>query len=220
MYSPAFFAAFDLFFSPWRGRRLRTVLVPPLPLLPPGPLLLVANHTSWWDGFLLRDLQRALRPGAPFHVVMREAELRRRPFFRLMGALPLQPGSPASTRALLRTVGKLVQDEPGAVIVFFPQGRIWPSSRRPLGFRRGVDLLTAAAAPCTVLPVALHVEPLNRSAPVAFIAPAVAVTVGSGDAARNIHQRVEAAVAARLDALRAVLDAHGEDAMQHLEPSR
>ena len=84
--------AFELFFRPWRDARVRT-LVAGLPAdLPRGvPLLLAANHVSWWDPFTLREMQRALRPGAPFFTVMLEAELARRPFFRRMGVVGLDP---------------------------------------------------------------------------------------------------------------------------------
>jgi 1-acyl-sn-glycerol-3-phosphate acyltransferase len=215
MYSRTFFAAFDLFFQPWRARRLATApLLGRLPQIPPGrPLILVANHTSWWDGFLLRDVQRALRPDAPFFAVMNADELRQRRWFRFLGALPLQPGSTASMLGLVRTVRRLAAERPDAVIAFFPQGAIWPSSRRPLGFRRGVELVMRAAAPCAVLPVGLHLEALNHAAPTAF---AAAGPTFSYPAEPITAARLEAAVEERLDALRHILDSHGERAVQHL----
>jgi 1-acyl-sn-glycerol-3-phosphate acyltransferase len=215
MYSPAVFSAFELFFGPWRARRLRTVLLPqpgPLPL-PGMPIVLVANHTSWWDGFLLRDVQRRLRPRAPFHVVMREDELRRHPAFRLMGALPLRAGSLSSTRALVRSVRAISARHRDAVFAWFPQGAIWPSGRRPLGFRRGIELIVDAASPCWIVPVGLHIEPLNRSAPTAFIAPGPALAApGTAVGATQL----EAAVTARLDAVSALLHEHGEAAVRHI----
>jgi 1-acyl-sn-glycerol-3-phosphate acyltransferase len=208
-FSPAASAAFDLVFRPWRRRRLHVApwIDRPVDLPADRPLVLIANHTSWWDGFLLRDLHAALRPGTPMYTVMTEAELRKHPFLRLLGAVPLQPGSPGSLLRLLRSLGDAVQQRPATTIVFFPQGRIWPSARRPLGFQRGVETLLRAVGPCTVLPVGIHIEPLNHAAPTAF------VTLGqprpypgpglSADA-------LEDAVSERLDRLAAMLDRHGE----------
>jgi hypothetical protein len=218
MYSAAAFAAFDAMFRPWRARRLAAapLLGPELPAPVDRPLILVANHTSWWDGFLLRDVQRALRPGAPLYTVMAEQELQRNPWFRLMGALPLRPGSPRSLLALLRTVRRITAERSDAVFAFFPQGCIWPSGRRPLGFERGIELVIRAAAPCCIAPVALHIEPLNRAAPTAFTAVGAIMHVPEEDVTAVALER---AVAARLDTIRALLDEHGERAVQHIMES-
>jgi 1-acyl-sn-glycerol-3-phosphate acyltransferase len=218
MYSGAAFSAFDLAFGPWRSRRLAAApmlgLEQPVPA--DRPLILVANHMSWWDGFLLRDLQKALRPAAPLYTVMMERELRRNPWFRLMGALPLRHGSSSSLLSLLRSVRRIAATRSDAVFAFFPQGCIWPSGRRPLGFLRGVELMARAAAPCSMVPVALHIEPLNHAKPTAFIAMGPAIHVPEeGVTAASL----EAAVSARLDAIRAILDEHGERAVQHIRES-
>ncbi|MFP4624931.1 MAG: hypothetical protein ACLFRX_12175, partial [Gemmatimonadota bacterium] len=78
-YSPRVWAGFELVFRPWMRRRLDGIHVRGLEGAAwiPGelPVLLLANHVSWWDGFLLREVHRSLRPDAPLHVVMSEAEL-------------------------------------------------------------------------------------------------------------------------------------------------
>jgi 1-acyl-sn-glycerol-3-phosphate acyltransferase len=217
-YSDAAFRAFDAFFQPWRARRLRTA--PPVGLprdLPADrPLVMVANHTSWWDGFLLRDVHRALRPGAPMYTLMAARELERRPFFRLLGAVPVREGSAAGTLHMLRCLRRWTTERPDASVIVFPQGRIGPSGRRPPGFRRGVELIIRAVAPCRVLPVALHVEALNHAAPTAFIVAAPVIDVDTGLDARASVPALEGAVTARLDALTALLNEHGEDAVHRL----
>lgn len=217
-YSEAAFRAFDSFFQPWRARRLRTA--PPVGLpsdLPADrPLVMVANHTSWWDGFLLRDVHRTLRPGAPMYTLMAARELEDRPFFRLLGAVAVHEGSAAGTLHLLRCLRRWTTERPDASIIVFPQGRIGPSGRRPPGFRRGVEFVIRAVAPCRVLPVALHVEALNHAAPTAFIVGAPVIDVAAGLEARASLPALEAAVTGRLDALAALLNEHGEDAVHRL----
>ena len=138
-YSARVWRGFELLFRPWMHRRLDGIHMRGDEAggwLPEIPVLLVANHVSWWDGFLLREVHRRLRPDAPLHVVMTESELRRIPIFQWMGAVPLGD-SRLAARALLEDLRQRIDARPDAVIGFFPQGRIWPSHRRPLGFRRG-----------------------------------------------------------------------------------
>jgi 1-acyl-sn-glycerol-3-phosphate acyltransferase len=211
-FSPLAVAAFEAFFRPWRDRRVRTCMAGlPADLPPDVPLLLAANHTSWWDPFTLREMQRVLRPSSPVFVVMLDDELRRRPFFRWMGVHGIQPGSGASLRACVRELRERLAERPDGSVVFFPQGRIWPSFKRPLGFHRGVGLLARELAPVVVLPVALHVEPLNATRATVFASVAEPIRV---DGALRPSQ-VEAAVTAELDVLLAFLARHGEDAPKH-----
>jgi 1-acyl-sn-glycerol-3-phosphate acyltransferase len=205
-------AGFETLFRPWMARRLSGVHIRGVPEslpLPRLPLLLIANHVSWWDGFLLREVHRRVRPAAPFHVVMAAAQLRRHPLFRWMGAIPLDDG-PLGARAMLRDTRRICT-RGSPVIGYFPQGRIWPSHRRPLGFRRGGEWLAESLAPVLVLPVALHLEPLNRSAPAAFVAVDQPFPVWD----RVLPGILEERIVAALDQLHGVLDTHGERAPLH-----
>lgn len=208
-WSPPAVRAFELLFRPWRDAKVLTRFTGlPAELPDRIPLLLAANHVSWWDPFTLREVQRALRPGAPFFTVMLEAELARRPFFRRLGVVGLDPASPGSLRACIRRLRGLLEERPDGAVCFFPQGRIWPSHRRPLGFRPGIGLLARELGRMIVLPAGLHVEPLNAVRPTAFasLAPPMAID-GRLDPAE-----VESAVAREVDAIHAFLARHGEDA--------
>jgi hypothetical protein len=213
-YSALAFRGFDMLLAPWRATHIQRAPLPTVRGIPADrPLLIVANHTSWWDGFLLRDLHRVLRPSSPMYTVMGSAELQRRPFFRLLGCVPLDADSRTGVRALLRGLQAAAAKRPDCSVIYFPQGRIWPSGRRPLGFRRGIELVVRALAPCTVLPVGLHVEPLNRATPTAFVLPAEPLVCAAG--AHVGADTLEAAVSERLDALARILSSHGEDAVRH-----
>jgi 1-acyl-sn-glycerol-3-phosphate acyltransferase len=210
-FSPLALRAFEAVFRPWMRRRLDAIRFTGLPeRLPPRlPLLVVANHVSWWDAFLVREVHRVLRPGAPLFTVMLEPELARRPFFRWMGVTGIAPGAPASVARTLRGLQRAVHAHPGATVLFFPQGRIWPSHRRPLGFERGVEGLARRLAPVTLLPVAIHLEPLTAPAPTAFLSAGAPLLCTTGAPAAEYLER---AVEAELDALRAFLAVHGEAA--------
>jgi 1-acyl-sn-glycerol-3-phosphate acyltransferase len=206
-FAPAAVAAFELFFRPWMRGRVRAVLVAGVPrdLPPDRPVLFVPNHVSWWDGFVMRRVQRVLRPGAPLFHLMSERELRRFPFFRRLGVVGIDAGSPSSAARALRCLEARLAERRDGCVVLFPQGRIWPSFRRPLGFERGVELFARRLSPL-VLPVGIHPEPLNAVAPTFFVS--VGEPVEGGVDARGLEARVEA----ELDALSAFLARHGEDA--------
>lgn len=211
-WQPAAVRAFELVFRPWRDARVRTLAAGlPRGLPKDVPLLLAANHVSWWDPFTLREVQRALRPSAPFFTVMLEAELARRPFFRRLGVVGLDPASPASLRACIRQLKRLLDERPDGSVCFFPQGRIWPSFKRPLGFRPGISLVARELGAMMILPVGLHLEPLSATRPTVFASAGEPMRVeGRVDPAE-----VEAAVTRELDAIHAFLSRHGEDAPRH-----
>lgn len=217
IYSGAAFRGFELAFRPWQSRRLRRTPIVGLPdpaTLPTDlPLVLVANHTSWWDGFLLRDVQLALRPRSPMYTVMTRRELRRFPFLRLLGGTGLDTESRTGALSMMRSLGTALRHRPDAVVVYFPQGRIRPSWARPLEFRRGVELLLRSVGPCTVLPVGLHIEPLNAVAATSFIAAAAPLSVTDG-AVTAAH--LESVITARLDSLQRHIGRYGEDAPARL----
>lgn len=202
---------FDMAFRPWMRRRLRVRLTG-MPSTLPGdvPLLLVANHVSWWDGFLLRAVQRELRPAGTLYTVALERELVKHPVLRMIGAIGIEPSSPASILRAVRTIERKRQAMPEAVFGYFPQGRITPSYRRPLGFRRGLDVFARALAPAIALPVAIHIEPMTAAAPTAFVS--IGDPLRAAQAFRG-HAFLEREVERTLDRLLAFLATHGEDAL-------
>ena len=203
--------AFDAVFQPWMRRRLRVRIAGIPSALPQDiPLLLVANHVSWWDGFLLRAVQRALRPASTLYTIALERELVKHPVLRMIGAVGIEPSSPASILRAVRTLARKRGAMPHAVFGYFPQGRITPSYRRPLGFRRGLDVFARALAPAVILPVAIHLEPMTAAAPTAFVS--IGEPLRAGTHYRG-HALLEQTIEHELDRLLAFLATHGEDAL-------
>jgi 1-acyl-sn-glycerol-3-phosphate acyltransferase len=201
--------AFDSVFRPWMQRRIRTCIAgAPSRVADGTPILLVANHVSWWDGFLLRAVQRDLRPQSVLYTLALERELRSHPILRFTGGIGVDPASPSSVLRAVRRFETNRREFPDAVFAYFPQGCIAPSFKRPLEFRRGVELFARALAPLTVLPVAIHIEPITNLAPTAF------VTLGNPFASDgNInHHDLERQIHALLDETLAFVAKHGERA--------
>jgi 1-acyl-sn-glycerol-3-phosphate acyltransferase len=192
--------------APWRrGRLYVRALGTPARIANDRPVLLVANHVSWWDGFLLRAVQRAVRPQAALRTIALERELVRHPILRRIGGIGIEPSSPSSILHALRELARLRSDD--LVLGYFPQGYIRPSHARPLGFHRGIDLVMNALAPAAVVPVALHVEPLAHFAPTAFVAVGAAI-----DGATVDHATLELRLTRLLDEVLGFVAVHGEEA--------
>ncbi|MGI9629180.1 MAG: lysophospholipid acyltransferase family protein [Longimicrobiales bacterium] len=171
-----------------------------------GPVLYCANHVSWWDGFLVRRFHRRRRQG-PLYTIMLEGELRRRPALRRAGAIGLAPGSLSTTRNVTRFLGESATD-PRSSVCLFPQGRIWPSTRRPLGFEPGMRLFAGAMGDPWIVPVGIHLEPLNHFRPTAFVLAGEATQWNEGLSPEGVERAVEAL----LDHLHSHIEQLGESA--------
>ena len=195
--SPSAWRLFEVAFRPWLRTRLAGIHVGGLPapehLDPSLPLLLVANHTSWFDGFLLREVHRRLRPAGPLHTIMLDRELRGRPILRMLGGMGFDPERPATFRKVLRGLERIPTRPVPPTISFFPQGKIFPSFRTPLGFRSGVELLARRLGASHILPLGIHLEGGSRTRPQAFLSagPLVTVTAGGSPSARELEVMVE-----------------------------
>lgn len=133
------------------------------------PLLFIANHAGNWDGFMLRALQKRLRPAESIFSIMLESELKQRPIFRRIGGIGLEPGKTASTRKVLRELKELRNLYPRMAVSLFPQGRLVPAWH-PLHFEPGAIAITKALLPAVVVPVALRYECLQGLKPTALMA--------------------------------------------------
>lgn len=208
-WQPRVVRGFEAVFRPWMRRRLGGLHLTGLDRELPGdrPLIFAANHVSWFDGFLIRELHRRLRPGVPLYTLMGREELCRNGFLRRLGVLDLDAERPAALKGLLRRLDAERAATPGMAISMFPQGRIWPASRRPLGFRGGITHLVRRLAPAVVVPVGIRFEPLTTVAPHAFVA--VGHPIADGAFSLPV---LESAVAGQLEAIERLLTEHGEDA--------
>lgn len=127
-----------------------------------GPVLVVSNHVSWWDPLVALYLTEVLAP-CDSYALMDAANLRRLPFFALIGGFGVDLTSPSDGAASMRYAVKLLKNKSSLVWVF-PQGRERPPTVRPLGFRPGSAEIARLAKAVTV-PVALRYEFAERERP-------------------------------------------------------
>jgi 1-acyl-sn-glycerol-3-phosphate acyltransferase len=167
---------FEVFFS-WHVRRriagrfasLRIHGLEPLrEACARGPVLVVSNHTSWWDPLVMFDLSyRILR--CEGSALMDAKNLRALPMMGWIGAFGVELGDPEDGERAVR-YGAEQLSKPGRMVVVFPQGRERPVSERPLVFRPGAARMALLAPVETaIVPMAVRYEHGRTEKPDALI---------------------------------------------------
>lgn len=159
-----------------------------------GPVIAVSNHSAWWDPLVVLWLTRALLDAEVF-AMMRAENLRRLPFFALVGAFGVDVRDPADGALALRYAARLLS-APGRLVWVFAQGDERPISLRPLGFRRGAAQLSRLSGAVT-LPVAIRYEHAEDERPAVYLRVGEPLLCAGDVVALCAAQ--EAAVAALLD---------------------
>jgi 1-acyl-sn-glycerol-3-phosphate acyltransferase len=188
---------------------------------PPAPgsgdaVVLVPNHSTWWDGFFAWLLNRTILQRR-LYLMMLDSQLARYRFFRRVGAFGITPGSRAGVLESLRYAAARLA-EPGAMLCVFPQGELRPNRVRPLGFRRGLARIVAGSpGPVRLLPLAIRAEHLGEQLPVACFRFGRPMLVAAGE--QVDVEKVEEEVTAALDRLEADIVA-GEQGKELLRGRR
>ena len=166
------------------------------------PLLIVANHQSWWDPLVALVISQAL--GVDGQAMMDARNLRRLPFFRLVGAFGLDLDDPRDGAVALRYAARHL-GAPGRLVWVFPQGAERPGWQRPLGFLGGAAALARLAPTCAVLPVGIRYHFGGQERPELYVSLGAPLPAsGRGEEGRRAQ---EDGVQAELDRLDAALAA-------------
>ena len=105
-------------------------------------ILLVANHFSWWDGFLMYQLNRLVFK-KNFHVLVTEKNYKNVGFLKYLGAFPVKKKS-RSMMESLNYAGGLLNDQKNLVLVF-PQGRLFSNHVEEVRFEKGLMYIVNAS---------------------------------------------------------------------------
>jgi 1-acyl-sn-glycerol-3-phosphate acyltransferase len=154
-----------------------------------APVLILSNHTSWWDPLVILHASQHLL-GTDGHALMDAKNLRKLPFFAMVGAFGVDLDQPADGAAAMRYAAKLL-DRPGRMVWIFPQGTERPITERPLAFRPGAAEIARVAKRARVLPAALRYEFASTEKPVLYLSFGEPISADR-DPARGRAQQEEA----------------------------
>lgn len=126
-------------------------------------VLLIANHTGWWDGFWALFLSTNFFR-KKYHFMMLEPELRKRWLFNYSGGFSVAHGSRSSIESLNYSA-ELLQDSSNLVLMF-PQAKMHSIYNDNLKFERGVEyILKKCDTKPTIVFLATLVDYFEHSKP-------------------------------------------------------
>ena len=173
-----------------------------------GPVLVVTNHTAWWDPLVALFLSvRVL--GADAYGMMDAKNLERLPFFGKVGAFGVDLGDPRDGARAIRYAAGLLTDRNRLVWVF-PQGRERPVTALPLGFQPGSGAIARLARGAITIAGGLRYEMGNTQRPSVWLSLGEPLArARSHHDARSDQETAVARELARID--RALVDGDDRD---------
>jgi 1-acyl-sn-glycerol-3-phosphate acyltransferase len=160
-----------------------------------GPVLVVTNHTAWWDPLVALFLGvRVL--GADAYGMMDAKNLERLPFFGKVGAFGVNLGDPRDGARAIRYAAGLLAGSNRLVWVF-PQGRERPVTARPLGFHAGSGAIARLAPAGIVIAGGLRYEMASTQRPSVWIS--FGAPLAPARSLADAHATQEAAVELELE---------------------
>ncbi|MES2458281.1 MAG: 1-acyl-sn-glycerol-3-phosphate acyltransferase [Bacteroidota bacterium] len=102
---------------------------------PDEAVLLLANHFSWWDGFLLFQLNKLLFRKR-FHVLIGHEDYCRHWYLKYLGSFAAENNKKDVVETLIHA-GKLL-DDPANLVLVFPQGKSRANPVASINFEKGI----------------------------------------------------------------------------------
>lgn len=195
---------FFLYVRHYLSKRLHAVRMAregSIPVIPPGPLVVVLNHPSWWDpliGFVIADLI----PDREHYAPIDSHALTKYRFFERLGFFGVEPRSIRGTRAFLRISESIfARNRPESAIWITAQGTFVDPRARPVTIRPGVSRLAARLNRGTILPLAIELTFWEERSPEALARFGKPIAIVPGISADEYQHTIEAELEAALDSL-------------------
>jgi 1-acyl-sn-glycerol-3-phosphate acyltransferase len=164
-----------------------------------GPLIVYANHSSWWDPMISILLAQTLLPSYKHYAPMDADALARYPILRKLGIFPVEMTTARGAAQFLRTGCAILRE--GGVLWITPQGRFADPRAWPLAFKPGLAALALRVPEATILPLAIEYTFWDERLPEALLHVAEAVTLEVDSTTESATKQLETALGAAMLAL-------------------
>lgn len=159
--------------------RFHTVHWIPPTEVPPAPVIFVANHHGWHDGYLMFHLVQAMQRPALDWIQEFDAF----PLFDRVGGMPFPLNDPGRRATTIRKTVRAMNDEGRSLMLFAESHLHYPPEL--LEFGKALELVARQVPTATVLPVAIRYEMAMHERPEAFMAVGNPVEKGPNLSART-----------------------------------
>jgi 1-acyl-sn-glycerol-3-phosphate acyltransferase len=132
-----------------------------------GPLIVYANHSSWWDPMVLVLLARTILPERRHYAPIEASALERYPALRKLGLFPVELNTQRGASQFLHAAQAVLGE--GAILWTTPQGRFADTREFPLAFRPWLTTLAARCPDVPLLPLAIEYTFWNERLPQALV---------------------------------------------------
>ncbi|MCO8120960.1 lysophospholipid acyltransferase family protein [Stieleria sp. TO1_6] len=155
-----FLNGFHRFLRPYLGRHFHTVAIerasrldPPIP--EQTPVIVYANHPSWWDPLIAHYLHRQLFSPRHFFAPIDAEALQQYRVFEKLGFYGVQLSSQSGAAAFLKTSLSIL-DQPNSAIWITPEGRFVDSRDLSATLMPGLAHLCHRSQNVVAVPIALE----------------------------------------------------------------
>lgn len=132
-----------------------------------APIVIYANHSSWWDGLVAFELSARLKLDS--FIMMEKKNLEKLSLFRKLGAFSVERENPRDAVVSLNYAVDILNKKPNRALWIFPQGEILPNNTRPLLFYNGISRIIGKLSQAQIVPVAMRFEFLGSYKPDIFV---------------------------------------------------
>jgi|SRR4030095_8204207 len=141
------------------------------------PVILYANHSNWWDGFIAYLLTNK-KLNADDYLMMDIEQMRKYSFFKYVGVFSVNRNEPKEAVESINYAADLLKGTKKYLWIF-PQGIMQHQDTRPVKFYSGITRIAEKIGEVNLVPVAFRYEFINEQRPEVFI------QIGEPDAANN-----------------------------------
>ena len=167
-----------------------------------GPLVIFANHPSWWDAELFVWLMATTFAHRRCFAPMEAAMIHRYRFFERIGAFPVETGSFAGASTFLATADEVLGRADGMLFVN-AEGAFRDARERPVRPMKGLAHIARRTPAVTFVPLAIEVSFWNERRPNLLLrcGEPIGVRALSDLSAAQASECLGDALAATMDAL-------------------
>jgi len=185
------------------------------------PVIFCLTHSGWWDGHVAYLLNKQVFKRDSY-LMMEDHQLARYFFFTWAGVFGVNRDDPRKAFASIEYITHILEQEPGAVLWMFPQGRMVHPEMRPLGIYGGAANIARRLEKCLLVPVAIRYEFIMDQAPDVYVRVGRPLLISAENmlSAKDLTVRLDEAMTRTADELRSDIASHNLKAYRRVLSGR